>query len=185
MIYNEFFSLWTNTMNRCKRQPLASALLFPALAVATFCGLPAATAQSLTDEQIQAQIRAQSQSQPLPQIGLRQFPTAAKRGILELQNPPEVLINGQPQRLSPGARIRDASNLLIVSSQLMGRKLVVNYLPNAQGEVQEVWLLNRNEAQEVREGSGAITNYNIGPSADAPKRDDGKTPFDQLPKFKN
>ncbi len=114
---------------------------------------------------------------------LRQFPTAARRATLEVTSPPNVLINGQAERLSPGARIKSPDNLLVMSASLVSQRLLVNYLRNAQGQVHEVWLLSPAEASEKRAGMEPVTNFTFGSDADKPKTDDGKTPFDQLPKF--
>jgi len=114
---------------------------------------------------------------------LRQFPAAARRATLEVTSPPNALINGQAERLSPGARIKSPDNLLVMSASLVGQRLLVNYLRNAQGQVHEVWLLSPAEATEKRAGMEPVTNFTFGSDADKPKTDDGKTPFDQLPKF--
>ena len=150
-------------MNRCPTRPrgvpFLSALAGLALAAAA---MPwAASAQNL----------------------LRQFPAAALRGTLEVTAPPEVLINGQPARLSPGARIKNTNNALVMSASLVGNRLVVNYLRDPQGLVHEVWLLSPTEAQEKRAGMGTVYNFNFGSDAQQPKRDDGNTPFEQLPRF--
>ena len=84
------------------------------------------------------------------QVVLRQFPAAALRGTLQITTPPDILINGQPARLSPGARIKGTSNTLVMSASLAGQVLVVNYLRDGQGLVHEVWLLSEAEAQEKR-----------------------------------
>ncbi len=81
---------------------------------------------------------------------LRQFPSAALRGTLQVTTPPDILINGQPGRLSPGARIKGTSNTLVMSASLAGQTLQVNYLRDGQGLVHEVWLLSESEAQEKR-----------------------------------
>ena len=114
---------------------------------------------------------------------MRQFPPAAKRGTLVVTAPPEVLINGAVERLSPGVRIRGVNNMLVMSASLVGKTVLVNYVREKQGLIQEVWILNQAEADEKRSGSGPITNFIFGSDADKPKTDDGKTPFDQLPKF--
>ncbi len=114
---------------------------------------------------------------------VRQFPVAARRGILEVTAPPNVLINGMEQRLSPGARIKSPDNLLVMSASLVGQRVLVNYLPNPQGQVHEVWILSPAEAQEKRAGMEPIVNFIFASEADKPKTDDGKTPFNQLPKF--
>jgi hypothetical protein len=114
---------------------------------------------------------------------VRQFPPAARRGTLEVTAPPNVLINGQPERLSPGARIKNTNNTLALSGSLVGQRLLVNYLRETHGLVHEVWILNEAEAQQKRTGSEPSTNFTFASDADKPKVDDGKTPFDQLPKF--
>ncbi|MDD3936721.1 hypothetical protein [Rhodoferax sp.] len=122
--------------------------------------------------------------EPLAAQGLvRQFPATAKRGTLEVTQPPNILINGQPERLSPGARIKNPSNMIVLSGSLVGQALLVNYLRDLQGQVHEVWLLNPAEAKEKRAGMEPVTNFVFGSDADKPKSDDGKTPFNQLPKF--
>ncbi|MEY4139971.1 MAG: hypothetical protein RLZZ371_2153 [Pseudomonadota bacterium] len=114
---------------------------------------------------------------------VRQFPAAARRGTLEVTQPPNILINGQPERLSPGARIKNSNNMIVLSGNLVGQPVLVNYLRDAQGQIHEVWLLNATEAQEKRAGMEPVTNFVFSSDADKPKTDDGKTPFDQLPKF--
>lgn len=114
---------------------------------------------------------------------VRQFPAAAKRGTLEVTQPPNILINGQAERLSPGARIKNPNNMIVLSGSLVGQALLVNYLRDPQGQIHEVWLLNPAEAQQKRTGMEAVTNFVFGSDADKPKTDDGTTPFDPLPKF--
>ena len=115
---------------------------------------------------------------------LRQFPAAAKRATLEVKTPPDVLLNGAPARLSPGARIHGPTNMLVMSGQMAGQRLVVNYLRDPQGLVHEVWILSEAEALQKRPGMEPATNYVFGSAADKPKADDGKTPFNQLPVYK-
>ena len=117
------------------------------------------------------------------ELAVRQFPPAAKRGTLVVTAPPEVLLNGAVERLSPGVRIRGVNNMLVMSASLVGKTVLVNYVREKQGLIQEVWILNQAEADEKRSGSGPITNFIFGSDAHKPKTDDGKTPFDQLPKF--
>ena len=113
----------------------------------------------------------------------RQFPKAARRATLEVTMPPNVMINGQAERLSPGARIKGLNNQLVLSGSLVGQRLLVNYLRDPQGFIHEVWLLSEAEAQQKRAGMEPVINYVFGSDADKPKVDDGKTPFNQLPKF--
>jgi hypothetical protein len=77
----------------------------------------------------------------------RAFPAQALRGELVVTAAPEVLLNGQPARLSPGARIRGANNLITQSAALTGVTLLVNYTRDGQGQLNEVWLLRVDEAQ--------------------------------------
>ncbi|MDD2880176.1 MAG: hypothetical protein PHQ58_07040 [Rhodoferax sp.] len=114
---------------------------------------------------------------------VRQFPAAARRATLEVTTPPNVLINGQAERLSPGARIKGLNNQLILSGTLVGQRVLVNYLRDPQGLVHEVWILSEAEARQKRSGMEPVTNFIFGSQADQPKADDGKTPFNQLPKF--
>ena len=71
----------------------------------------------------------------------RGFPANALRGEISFGQPPEVLLNGQPARLAPAARIRGTNNLLMMSGALVGQKAVVNYTLDALGLVLDVWVL--------------------------------------------
>lgn len=117
------------------------------------------------------------------QEAVRAFPERALRGTLVVQTAPEVLLDGAPARLSPGARIRDVNNLLVMPAQLAGQELTVNYLRDPQGQVHEVWILNAAEAAQKRAGASSGRNFLFASEADTAPRDDGKTPFHQLPKF--
>jgi len=149
-----------NTMTRCT-QHFYSCLL-------SLCLL---TASNL--------LPASAQAQGL----LRQFPKAALRGLMEVTTPPQILINGQVARLSPGARIKGVNNLLVMSGSLVGQAVLVNYVRDNQGMVHEVWVLSAEEAQEKRAGMEPLRNFTFASEADKPPTDDGKTPFNQLPSF--
>ncbi len=118
------------------------------------------------------------------QLAVRQFPAAAKRGALTVTAPPAVLINGAAERLAPGIRIRGTTNALVMSGALVGQTVLVNYVREPQGLIREIWILNAAEAEEERKGMEPVVNFTFESSGDKPKTDDGKTPFDQLPKFK-
>jgi len=105
-----------NTMYRC-------ALTACAAALATLIALPAA-------------------AQPVQ----RNFPATALRGDLVIVDPPEVTMNRQAARLSPGARIRGVNNMLEMSGALVGAKLRVHYTLDPLGELREVWILSPEEA---------------------------------------
>jgi hypothetical protein len=76
----------------------------------------------------------------------RPFPATALRGALVVTQPPEVLVNGAPDRLSPGSRIRGANNMLQMSGALVGQPLLVHYTREPSGLVQDVWILTPDEA---------------------------------------
>ncbi len=75
----------------------------------------------------------------------RNFPAHALRGEVRVVQPPEVLLNGSPARLAPGARIRDMANMLAMSGALVGLPLVVNYTLDTQGSILDVWVLTATE----------------------------------------
>jgi hypothetical protein len=82
----------------------------------------------------------------LPAQAQRVFERNALRGELVVVAPPEVKLNGQPQRLSPGSRIRNPQNLLQLSGGVLGQKLLVNYTLDGFGNVHDVWILSAQEA---------------------------------------
>jgi hypothetical protein len=111
-------SLGLHTMNRCV--PHAAALAAVALLAAL--PLPAAAQAS------------------------RPFPATALRGELVLTAPPDALLNRQPARLAPGARIRDADNRVVLSGGIVGQKLLVHYTRDLQGHLLDIWVLTPAEA---------------------------------------
>lgn len=76
----------------------------------------------------------------------RNFPASALRGELVVVQPPEVRLNGRAARLAPGARIRGADNMIVVSGALVQQKLLVHYTFDTLGEIRDVWVLNAAEA---------------------------------------
>jgi hypothetical protein len=154
-------------MNRCIPCPRRHFL--PALSLSFLCALGV--------------LSAISQAQTALQPGQREFPAKALRGSLQVIAPPNVLLNGQPARLSPGARIKGPTNTLVMSGSLVGSNVLVNYVRDMQGLVHEVWILTAQEARAERPGMGTVTNIVFGSDADKPKTDDGKTPFNELPSF--
>jgi hypothetical protein len=111
------------TMNRClparPGRALALLALLAGLALPAFAQLP----------------------QRIPPI-----PATAQHGVLEVTAaPPEVWLNGQAARLSPGARIRGQNNLLVLSGALVGQVLPVRYVRDPLGLVHEVWILTESE----------------------------------------
>ena len=84
---------------------------------------------------------------------VRQFPAAALRGELVVVAPPDITLDGKADRLSPGSRIRDVNNMLVMSGALVNQKVVVNYVRESAGHVHEVWILNSEEARLKRPNS--------------------------------
>ncbi len=117
---------------------------------------------------------------------IRQFPKLAKRGELVITTPPDVALDGKADRLSPGVRIRDANNNLVLSGTLVNVKLPVRYLRDNIGLVHEIWVLNAEEARQKMPGEdgGGILNNIRSMFETAPATDDGKTPYDKLPAYK-
>ena len=116
---------------------------------------------------------------------LRTFPKDAKRGELVVLSAPDIAMDSKPDRLSPGVRIRDAKNNLVMSGTLANQRLVVNYLRDNTGLVHSVWVLTSDEARQKMPGQSDGFFSNIRSMFDTPVAvDDGKTPFNQLPRYK-
>jgi hypothetical protein len=81
------------------------------------------------------------------QVVSRPFPPTAMRGVLTITQPPEVLMNGNPDRLSPGSRIRGTNNMLVMSGAMMGQAMLVNYTRESNGYIHDVWILTDTEAR--------------------------------------
>lgn len=100
----------------------------------------------------------------------RQFPDQARRGVLGVTAPPDIELDGKPDRLSPGARIRSTDRRIVMAQQLIGQELPVNYLREGMGLVHEVWLLTPAEQAQHRAGKGERVqrNYRFASEADLP-----------------
>ncbi len=105
-------------MNRCV-QPVSALVALFALLVAT--AMPAAADPN------------------------RNFTDKALRGEITMGSPPNVLLNGDPARLAPGARIRGEDNLLKMPTSLAGQRLVVQYTLDSNGQLLDVWVLTARE----------------------------------------
>ncbi len=113
------------------------------------CSSLAARRQALAGALLLALLPAMAQ--PLP---VRQFPPQALRGTLVVTQPPHVTLDDKPAQLSPGARIKGANNLLVMSASLVGQELTVNYTTEQLGLIHEVWILNPAEAALKRKRAG-------------------------------
>lgn len=81
---------------------------------------------------------------------VRNFPAAALRGELVVLAPPNITMDDKTDQLSPGARIRDVNNMLVMSGTLINQTLTVNYLRENMGLVHQVWILNSEEIKQKR-----------------------------------
>jgi hypothetical protein len=79
----------------------------------------------------------------------RLFPPIAKRGQLSLEDYPTIVLNNKERRLSAGAWIRNQNNTIDMPVSLRGRQYTVNYTENAQGEINRVWILSPQEAEQT------------------------------------
>lgn len=84
----------------------------------------------------------------VPAFAERPFPPDVKRGTMSPAPHPAIMINGKMRKLSPGARIWNTENLVEMPSSLRGSDLPVNYTENEQGDIDRVWILNRDEANQ-------------------------------------
>jgi hypothetical protein len=112
-------SLWINTMNRWIK---------PALLGLSCAAALAAAAQGF----------------------VREAPKDVKPGLMAVSaTPPIIAIDGKEERLSPGARVRDTNNMMVLSGALAGKTLYTVYRRDPGGLVHEVWLLTPEEYAKV------------------------------------
>ena len=119
-------------MNRCTNRLFCALALAASTALVTLVPLPT---------------HAQS-TEFTPHV--RNFPATALRGEMVVLAPPAITMDGKADQLSPGARIRDANNMLVMSGTLINQTLVVNYLRENMGNVHQVWILNSEEIKQKR-----------------------------------
>ncbi len=79
------------------------------------------------------------------ELPTRLFPKNALRGVITFGVPPEVTLNGASARLSPGARLRAANNMMVLSGTLTGSKHTVHYTLENAGLIKDLWLLRDEE----------------------------------------
>src|SRR5262245_40746661 len=82
---------------------------------------------------------AAAQSRPIPED--------AQRGVMRHVQVMVVELDGQLQRLAPGAQIRDAANRIILPSALPPGS-VVKYVRDPDGLIRRVWILTPEEQQQ-------------------------------------
>jgi hypothetical protein len=85
---------------------------------------------------------------------IRYAPADVRPAVLTVTAPPEITLDGQPDRLSPGSRIRNTNNLLLLSGSVVGQRLPVVYRRDSAGLVHEVWVLTEDEYAKLGRPSG-------------------------------
>ena len=90
----------------------------------------------------------------------RDAPKDVVLGRIVVTAPPEITLDGKPDRLSPGSRIRDLNNMLVLSGGIVGKDLPVVYRRDAAGLVHEAWILTEVEYTKLGgAGGGAPDGY--------------------------
>ena len=81
---------------------------------------------------------------------IRSAPRDVKPAIISVSaTPPIIEVDGKPDRLSPGARIRDREDRLVLTGMLANQSVYTVYKRDSVGLVHEVWLLNEEEYRKL------------------------------------
>lgn len=131
-------------MNRCKKP--TNTLTFIALCAAVAGAAGLFSLQASAQDEVP---RPQTQNESL--VGGRNFPIGTLRGKFTVLNAPDVELDGKPDRLGAGARIRSPQNMLVMPGAIIGQRYLVNYTRDAAGLLREVWILTPEEASASRE----------------------------------
>ena len=78
----------------------------------------------------------------------RPFPAIAKRGVMIVGQHPNIVIDDKNRTLSPGGWIRNQQNLIDMPITMYGKKFVVNYTENMEGNIDRVWILSDEEIKK-------------------------------------
>ena len=84
----------------------------------------------------------------------RPVPKDVVLGRMTVTLPPEITIDGKPDRLAPGSRIRDLNNMVVLSATLAGKTIPVVYRRDAAGLVNDVWQLTDREYAKLSDAAG-------------------------------
>ena len=77
---------------------------------------------------------------------VREAPKDVKPGIMAVSaTPPIITMDGKEDRLSPGVRVRDLNNMLVLTGALANKTVYTVYRRDGAGLVHEVWLLTEAE----------------------------------------
>ena len=94
-----------------------------------------------------------------------------------------AMLNGVRIPVSPGSRIKDQHNRMLVSTQLTGKEFHVMYTRDAMRQIADIWLLSEYEAQHAvspkQKRDLQLRYMGIDPT----HKIDPLTPYNQLPKF--
>lgn len=85
----------------------------------------------------------------------RIFPEQARRGTFEILQYPLVEIDGKRERMVPGTRLVDTNNRTVTPASYTGKRMVVNFVRFANGQLHTVWMLT---AKERRDRSIPLAN---------------------------
>lgn len=82
-------------------------------------------------------------------------PLNAKTAIIAVSaTPPLIQVDGKDDRFSPGVRIHDRENRLVLTGNVAGQTLYTLYKRDQANLVHEVWLLNQEEFTKL----GGVSN---------------------------
>ena len=73
--------------------------------------------------------------------------------------------------------------MVLMSGALVGERMLVNFTRDSSGLIHEIWVLSPEEASLKRDAATSPRNFQFSSEADKAPRDDGKTPFNKLPKY--
>ena len=77
----------------------------------------------------------------------RGFPHNTLRGAMVFGDYPQITLNGRSAQLSPGSRVRNQDNMIVMAGTLAGARALVHYTVDASGtQVHDVWILRPEEA---------------------------------------
>lgn len=84
------------------------------------------------------------------QAVMRDAPQNVTPGLIAVSaTPPLITVDGKSDRFSPGVRIRDRNNMLVLTGAVAGQSLYTVYRRDSSGLVHEVWVLNEEEYAKV------------------------------------
>lgn len=90
---------------------------------------------------------------------IRSAPKDVKPAIIAVSaTPPIITLDGKADRFSPGARIKDRDERLVLTGTLAGKSVYTVYRRDAAGLVHEVWLLNEEEFRKLGGTSADLGN---------------------------